>query len=106
LANNAVKTTDFVACTTPTSSDLIILVQNTAGNATTVSCTTNVFFNNTAANVSMNVATFATLAVTSNTTPANNTDTASRPTGSIWADGTYIYFYNGTEIKRSALSTF
>lgn len=106
MANNAVKISDLAACTNPQSTDLLVLSSNVSGNTISLSVSTNNLFNNTSANLSINVATTATLVVTGNGTPANNTDNDSRANGAIWSDGNYIYYWNGTEIKRAALSTF
>jgi len=106
MANNATKIANLVACSTPAATDLLALVSNVAGNAWTQSVTANVLFHNTAANVSMNVATFATITITGNSTPSTNTDNASRANGSIWSDGAYIYHWNGTRVTRATLATF
>lgn len=48
------------------------------------------------------------LVISSNSTPANSTDTtANTPINALWSDGTYIYVKTGnTAVKRSALSTW
>ena len=106
MPNNSVKITALSAQTAPVAADEMVIVSNTSGNAVTMKVDLGVLYANAASNVSVNVATTATLVVSGNSTPANNTDNDSRPTGSIWADGTYIYYWNGTEIKRATLSTF
>lgn len=106
MANNATKISALNACTAPESTIFIPVVSDTAGNATTMYVTANVLLNNTAANVTSNVVTGTTLVATGNSTPANNIDNSSRPNNSIWADGNFIYVWDGTEIKRAALSTF
>lgn len=106
MANNAKAITALNACTAPISTDYVVVVSNTTGNAETMYATTNTLFNNTSANMSINVVTSATLVITGNSTPANNTDNSNRPNNAIWADGDFIYVWNGTEIKRAALSTF
>ncbi len=106
MANNATKISALNACTTPVAADVVVMSANVAGNAVSYQVTFNNFFANAAANVSVNVATSATMAVTGNSTPANNTDNSDRPNNAIWADDNYIYVWNGTEIKRAALSTF
>lgn len=100
------KVTALSAQTAPVAADELMIVSNTAGNAVSMRVDLGVLYANAAANVSVNVATTATLVVSGNSTPANNTDNDSRPAGSIWADGTYMYYYDGTEIKRLTLSTF
>jgi len=106
LANNAKTITQLNACTAPQSTDFVVIVSNTSGEAETMYATTNNLFNNASANVTVNVVTGATLVITGNSTPANNTDNSNRPNNAIWTDGDFIYMWNGTEIKRAALSTF
>lgn len=106
IANNAIKISALTACTNPQSTDLLVLVSNTAGNATSLSITANNLLGNTAANVTSNVVSATTLVITGNSTPANNIDNDSRATGSIWADGTYIYYWNGTVISKATLAVF
>jgi len=102
MPNNAISISDLNACTAPASTDLLVLASNVAGNAETLNVVVDDLFNNS----SVNSASFASIAITSNTTPANNTDNAGRPAHSIWSDGTYVYSYDGTEIKRLTLTTF
>ncbi len=101
MANNAVKISAHASCTAPSSTDAMVLASNTAGNTQTLQVSVNDILSNSDVN-----AEFVSVAVTSNTTPANNSDNSSRPAHSFWADGDYIYYYDGTEIKRAALTTF
>lgn len=106
MANNATAISGLSACTSPAATDFIMISSNTAANVQSMYVTANTLLNNTAANVATNIMTCNNIVVTGNSTPANNTDVGTRVTGSIWADGTYLYYYNGTEIKRATLSTF
>lgn len=106
MANNASKISELNAQTAPASTDYLVLVSNTSGNAATMHVTVNNFLNNAAANMATNIMTCNNVVVTGNSTPANNTDAGTRVAGSIWADGTYMYFYDGAEIKRITLTTF
>ena len=106
MANNATAISGLVACTATTSTDFIMISSNTAGNVQSLYVTANTLLNNTSSNVSSNVISGATIVVTGNSVPANNVDNDSRPNNSIWADDNYIYVWNGTVIKRAALSTF
>ena len=106
MANNSVKISAQNACTAPEANSFLVLVGNTAGTNTSYKVTLNNLYINAAANLSINVGTTKTIVVTGNTTPANNTDNSSRPAGSIWSDGSYIYYYDGAAIKRTALSSF
>jgi hypothetical protein len=67
-----------------------------------VQVTTDNLFNNSSVNITVTY-----VNVSGNATPANNADVpAGIANGGMWGDGTYIYYYNGTEIKRIALTTF
>jgi len=106
MANNALAISDLPACTTPVITDKLVLSGNSDANGFYL--TLEKMFSNTAnLNITSNVHSVAILNVSGNSTPANNTDIPTGTTnGGIWADGTYLYYYNGTEIKRLTLSTF
>ena len=106
MANNATKISGLNAQTAPVADDVFVIVSNTAGNAVTMKVSANTLLNNTAANIATNVMSANTIAVSGNSTPANNSDAGTRPAHSIWADGTYMYYYDGATIKRMTLDTF
>lgn len=101
MANNAIYVGSLTDCTNPQPADKLVIVSDTNANVQNVSLTD--FYSNSS-NI---VQTVEVLNITGNSTPANNTDI---PTGvldgGLWSDGTYIYYYNGTEIKRVTLNTF
>jgi hypothetical protein len=106
MANGAIAISALNACTTPAATDALVLASNTAGNTVTMQVSVNNVFNNAAANLTVNVVTGSTLVVTGNSTPANNTDNDSRANGAIWADGSFVYYWDGTTITRATLSAF
>lgn len=100
MANNALTFSQFAACTSVKSTDLILI---------------------SSANLSTNVVTYVTkkantealfsnvqnLTISHNVTPANNADLNGKSRGTIWSDSSYIYVVvSNTEIKRVALSAF
>ena len=106
MANNAIKISELNACSAPAATDRLVLVSNVAGQATSLSVSIDVALGNSAANVTSNVVTGATVVITDDSTPSNNTDNGGRANGAIWADGNFIYYWDGTAITRSTLSSF
>jgi len=104
MANSAIRIANLSSCSSPAATDSFAI--ESAGDANVQQLSISVLLGNSAANITTQVATSNTLVVSGNSTPANNADNDSRPAGSIWADGTYIYYYDGTEIKRVTLNTF
>ena len=101
MANNAIYVGSLTPCTNPQGSDRLVIVSNTNANVQ------NVTISNFLSNTSNVVQTVEVLNITENSTPANNTDIPTGVvSGGLWSDGTYLYYYNGTEIKRVTLNTF
>lgn len=102
MANTALKITELIACTSPTTSDVLVVVSNVAGNSVTAQITTLNLLANGTGNV---VVSTNNLIIKSSSTPANSTVTGiSR---SIWFDDNYIYCVTSNNIiKRAALNTF
>ena len=99
----SLKISALVACTSPTSNDLLVLVANAGSNTEYV--TIENFYNNTSANITSNVITGTQLLATDNTSPANSTATVTQ--GRIWYDDDYLYIAIGDDlIKRVTLETF
>jgi hypothetical protein len=107
MATNDKRISNTSACNVVAPSDLFWMSANVAGNATSYSVNTTILFSNSQANLTTNIATANIMVITGNATPANNADLPTgAANGALWSDGSYIYYYNGTEIKRVALSTF
>lgn len=112
MANNSKTFAEYTPCTSPIAADILVITSNVSGNAVTMQLSVeNLLTNSTQAvetsNVTANVVSTPALLVTTNITPANSADL--QPgiyTNSIWADANYIYHYDGTNIKRAALTTF
>jgi hypothetical protein len=97
MANNVQSVANLNPCTAPTSADSLLMSSNVSGNAVSMRVSVPDILSNSSIAVGS----------TMNTTPSNSTTVPTGvKTGSIWSDGTYIYYYNGTEIKRVELSTF
>jgi hypothetical protein len=79
----------------------LVIISNTNANVQNVSLT-DFHANSTDTDLVVR-----TISVSTNNTPANNTDIPTGVvSGGLWSDGTYLYYYNGTEIKRVTLNTF
>ena len=103
MANTAKPISAFAACTAPALTDIVLGVSNVSGNAVTVQITVDSLMSNSAANVISG----RIVSLSENTTPANSSDlSAGIVANSLWSDGDYVYFYNGTTIKRAALTSF
>ena len=102
MANTAKAISELTACTNPQLTDYLLISSNTGGNTQSRLVTVDHIFSNSSANV----VSCAVLKITENTTPSDNTTPPRAVNNSIWSDGDYIYYYNGTTIKRAALSDF
>ena len=103
MANTAKPITAFAACSAPSLTDVILGVSNVSGNAVTVQITIDDLMSNSAANVISG----RIITLSETTTPANSTDlSAGIVQNSLWSDGDYVYYYDGTAIKRAALTSF
>lgn len=102
MANTAKAISELQACTNPQLTDYLLISSNTAGNVQSKLVQVDHLMSNTSANV----VSCAVLKITQNTAPSNNTTPPVNVNNSIWSDGDYIYYYNGTTIKRAALSDF
>ena len=97
------KISELVACTVPSSNDFVVLVANSGSN--TEKCSIQNFFNNSAANVTVNVARANQIFAVNSNTPSTSTDTV--PKGRIWYDGNYLYIAIADDtIRRITLETF
>lgn len=104
MANTAKVMTDYSACTAPALTDIVLGTSNLSGNAVTVKISIDNLYSNSAANlISCKI-----VSISESSTPANSADVpagANTP-NSLWSDGDYIYYYDGTSITRAALSSF
>lgn len=100
MANTANVITNMPACTSPQSTDVILGANSTN--------TVQMSVGNLMGNGSINVISCNTLVLIEATTPVSNTapPANANTAKSFWCDGNYIYYYNGTTIKRAALSDF
>ena len=103
MANTAGSITDLNACTSPDGTDQFLLSSNVSGNAVSMKISANTLLSNTA-----NVSVLCTvLTISTNAAPASNTSPpAGTPNNSIWSDGSYLYYWNGTKITRAVLNDF
>lgn len=109
MADRAKKISELVALTAPSNDDLLVIVDDPSGNATTKQVTVSNFLNNAAANVTVGDTYYLSannFVIRRRTTPVASSGTSDLQ-GSIWFDTNYIYVAtaNGT-IKRAALSSF
>jgi len=109
MADRAKKISELVVLTSPSTDDLLVIVDSPANNAITKQVTVSNFFNNAAANVTVGNTFYLSannFVIRRLQTPAASSGTADLK-GSIWFDVNYIYVAtaNGT-IKRAALSSF
>jgi hypothetical protein len=109
MADRAKKISELVALTAPSNDDLLVIVDDPSGNATTKQVTVSNFLNNAAANVTVGNTYYLSannFVIRRRATPVSSSGTSDLQ-GSIWFDTNYIYVAtaNGT-IKRAALSSF
>ena len=104
------KVSALTALTAAAAEDLLYIVDDPSGTATSKKITTKAFLeSNVAANVAFSGPVKATYLVpTVNTTPANATNVPSGyPVGAMWSDGTYLYVVTGASaLKRISISTW
>lgn len=109
MADRAKKISELTALTAPSTDDLLVIVDDPAGNTATKKVTVQNFFNSSQANVTVANTYYLSannLVIRRKTTPIVSSGTSDLQ-GSFWFDENYIYVAvaNGT-IKRAALSTF
>ncbi len=94
MSDRAKKITELSALTAPAGDDLLVIVDDVAGTATTKKVTVANLFGNSSANV-----------VIFNATPANSTITVKK--GTLLFDNNYIYIAtSNNNLKRVSLSSF
>lgn len=94
MSDRAKKITELSALTAPAGDDLLVIVDDVAGTATTKKVTVANLFGNSSANV-----------VIFNATPANSTITVKK--GTLLFDNNYIYIATANNnLKRVSLSSF
>ena len=94
MSDRAKKITELSALTAPAGDDLLVIVDDVAGTATTKKVTVANLFGNSSANV-----------VIFNATPANSTITVKK--GTLLFDNNYIYIAtSNNSLKRVSLSSF
>lgn len=94
MSDRAKKITELSALTAPAGDDLLVIVDDVAGTATTKKVTVANLLGNSSANV-----------VIFNATPANSTITVKK--GTLLFDNNYIYIAtSNNSLKRVSLSSF
>lgn len=94
MSDRAKKITELSALTAPAGDDLLVIVDDVAGTATTKKVTVANLLGNSTANV-----------VVYNATPANSTITVKK--GTLLFDNNYIYIAtSNNNLKRVSLSSF
>lgn len=94
MSDRAKKITELSALTAPAGDDLLVIVDDVSGTATTKKVTVANLFGNSTANV-----------VIFNATPANSTITVKK--GTLLFDNNYIYIAtSNNNLKRVSLSSF
>ena len=112
MANNSKTFAQYTPCTAPVAADILVITSNVSGNAVTMQLSVKNLLSNSSqdissTNVTSNIVSTQILVINETRTPANSADLAANTLqNSIWSDGNYIYYYNGTDIKRAALTTF
>ena len=108
MTNRAKKISELTENVSPSSDDLLVLVDSPSSNAITKKVTVGNLLGNTSANVTVsNSATLSVknIVVRNKQTPVNSTATA--PAGTIYFDDNYIYIVTATGVtKRAALTAF
>lgn len=108
MADRAKKISELLALTTPSSEDLLVIVDDPTGNSVTKKVTVGNLFTNCSSNVTISnsaVLSANTLLIRNFGTPANSGITIQQ--GVFFYDNSYLYIAvaNNT-LKRVALSSF
>ncbi len=101
------KITELTQSNTVATTDLLVVVKDPAGSATTVKMTANTLFSNVNVISAVTVKANTLLTIPSGTGPANTISGSGILGGTMFYDANYLYIATANNtVKRVALSTF
>lgn len=101
------KITELTQSNTVATTDLLVVVKDPAGSATTVKMTANTFFSNVNVISALTIKANTLMIIPSGTAPANSAAGSGILGGTMFYDANYLYIATANNtVKRVALSTF